>query len=210
MKDWKMIAVIASLAFLFSFISGLIGSVGFGIILIRAIFGTVIFAALGFGISLLLRRFLPELFEINAKTVLEAEVNSSQKQNESDELPDITGEVEGNSHIDISIGNEKEDFAVEMVQSETPGLEKSGESELVDEIEESETKLDVGQETNNIPSNIDVLPDMGEFSNSFNGLDNIGSSGGAGAATLDIMGEEHDPELVAKALRTMVKKDQEG
>jgi len=210
MKDWKMIAVIATLAFLFSFISGLIGAVGFGIILIRAIFGTVIFAAIGYGISILLRRFLPELFEINAETVLEADVNSSQKQDEPVPLTDIPGDVEDNSHVDISIGNEKEDFAMEMVQSETPGSEKNGKSELVDEIEESETKSDMVQEENSIPSNIDVLPDMGEFSNSFNGIDKIDSSGSAGAATLDIMGEEHDPELVAKALRTMVKKDQEG
>ena len=209
MKDWKMIAVIASLAFLFSFISGLIGSVGFGIIIIRAIIGSILFAGIGYGISILLRKFLPELFETHAETALVSDENLSQKQ----ENP-----VDGKPKIDISIGSDKEEFAVEMESVDNPDSDSDLNSEtvdevksdLVDEISESKSEVDETAGGNNIPSNIDVLPDMGVFSNSFNSAEDLDSSGSSGNITLDIMGEEQDPELVAKALRTMVKKDQEG
>ncbi len=205
MKDWKMIAVIATLAFLFSFISGLIGSVGFGIIIIRAIIGAILFAGIGYGISILLRKFLPELFETHAETDLVSDENLSQKQ----ELP-----VNGKPQIDISIGSDKEEFAVEMAPVDSPDLDSESGAEdksaLVDEITESTSEVDEAAEDNHIPSNIDVLPDMGVFSNSFNSAEDLDSSGTSGPVTLDIMGEEQDPELVAKALRTMVKKDQEG
>jgi len=201
MKDWKMITVIATLAFLFSFISGLIGAVGFGIIIIRAIIGAVLFAGIGYGISILLRKFLPELFEAQIESDLVSEENLSQKQEDS---------VEEKPQIDISIGSDKEDFAMEMEAVDNSGLETNVDSALVDEITESKSDVDEVAEDIPIPSNIDVLPDMALFSNSFNGTEDIDSSGSTGAVTLDIMGEEQDPELVAKALRTMVKKDQEG
>ncbi len=199
MKDWKIIAGIATLAFLFSFIFGLIGAVGFGIIIVRAIIGAVVFAGLGYGISILLRKFLPELFEINSESILMSEENLSQNQEDS---------VEEKPQIDISIGSDKEDFA--MAAADTSGLKTNVENELVDEITESKSDTNEAAEDDQIPSNIDVLPDMAVFSNSFNSEDNLDSSGTSGAVTLDIMGEEQDPELVAKALRTMVKKDQEG
>ncbi len=205
MKDWKMIAVIATLAFLFSLISGLIGSVGFGIIIIRAIIGAILFAGIGYGISILLRKFLPELFETYAATALVSDENLSQKQ----EQP-----VNGKPQIDISIGSDKEEFAVEMEPVDNPDLDSEtgaeAKSALVDEISESTSEEDEAAEGNHIPANIDVLPDMGVFSNSFNSAEDLDSSGTSGTVTLDIMGEEQDPELVAKALRTMVKKDQEG
>jgi len=201
MKDWKMIAVIATLAFLFSFISGLIGAVGFGIIIIRAIIGAVLFAGIGYGISILLRKFLPELFEVQIESDLVSEENLSQKQEDP---------VEEKPQIDISIGSDKEDFAMEMTAVDNSGLETNDDSALVDEIKESKSDVDEVPEDSLIPSNIDVLPDMAEFSNSFNSTEDIDGSDSTGAVTLDIMGEEQDPELVARALRTMVKKDQEG
>jgi hypothetical protein len=53
---------------------------------------------------------------------------------------------------------------------------------------------------------------MGVFSNSFENTDDAGDngSGGTGTVSVDIMGEEQSPELVARAVQTMVKKDQEG
>lgn len=63
MKDWRIIVISAALAFMLSFIFGLLGSVSIGILLIRALSGAVVFGALGFGVSLLLRRYLPELYE---------------------------------------------------------------------------------------------------------------------------------------------------
>ncbi|MEA1911506.1 MAG: hypothetical protein U9N32_07515, partial [Spirochaetota bacterium] len=66
MKDWKIIAISATLAFLFSFISGLLGLVSIGVIFLRAVLGAFIFGAFGFGISILLRKYLPEIFELKS------------------------------------------------------------------------------------------------------------------------------------------------
>lgn len=204
MKDWRIIVISAALAFMLSFIFGLLGSVSIGILLIRALSGAVVFGALGFGVSLLLRRYLPELYELQEDhsveikdDQLEAEVHHIDTE-DSDNLP-VAG-----TKIDISIDDGVEVQAVGVNTGDDTGP-KAGvekESNLVEEISEDDQ----------IPANIDTLPDMGVFSNSFEGnMDEIvDGAGKAGAVTLDIMGEEQDPELVVRAVRTMVKKDQEG
>lgn len=204
MKDWRIIVISATLAFILSLIFGLFGHVSLGILLIRALSGAVIFAAIGFGSSILLRRYLPELYELQEDHSieikdgpLEAESLHSDSGN-SDSLSAV------GAKIDISIDDEAPALAVEVKKESdddsTVKMEK--ENDLVDEISEDDK----------ISSNIDVLPDMGVFSNSFEGNvdDIVDGASKTGAVTLDIMGEEQDPELVVRAVRTMVKKDQEG
>lgn len=204
MNDWKIIAVCGTLAFLFSFIAGLLGSVSSGVIFFRAILGAVIFGALGYGISILLRKFLPELFELQPGSlgVIDEDFSAPQKFQS----------VVDNPVVDISIGDKTENPVSEESQEDNSDqvieISNSSSNELVDEIVET----DMADENDQVPGNIDALPDMGVFSNSFENAEDIDGddSSSSGAVTLDIMGEEQDPELVAKALRTMVKKDQEG
>jgi hypothetical protein len=206
LKDWKLSAIIAAFAFFFSFIAGVLGSVSFGIILFRALFGAVIFGAIGFGISFLLRRYLPEIFESDSHMESEDFVKESdlnENQSEITSSTELTGEMQG---IDISIGDEEQKVDSESALEEDMSVNQEG--ELVEEMHES-----IGSASmDSVPANIDVLPDMGAFSGSFENTEDTdgNGSGKTGAVTLDIMGEEQDPELVAKALRTMVKKDQEG
>jgi hypothetical protein len=211
MKDWKIIAFSATLAFLFSFISGLLGRVSFGILFFRALLGALLFGALGFGVSVLLRKFLPEMFELESSVdmnedISQDQVNESLKVNSKD-LPSVK------PLLDISIGEEDDESVSDMTPANNASSGKNDNmgNELVDEI--SESGIDTANADNDqLPENIDALPDMGVFSNSFENVvdsDENGSNN-PGAVTLDIMGEEQDSELVAKALRTMVKKDQEG
>ena len=208
MKDWKMIVISATLAFILSFIFGLLGSVSSGILLIRALSGAIIFGAMGFGVAILLRRYLPELYELKTDSVPEideAPIEMKSEYSISDSKP----------QIDISIDDDDDDsFAVEMKPGKSAGSVVSSEegNDLVDEISESEDTVSSFEENDKGPANIDVLPDMGVFSNSFEGeVDgDVNGTSEAGALTLDIMGEEQDPELVVRAVRTMVKKDQEG
>ncbi|MEA1911897.1 MAG: hypothetical protein U9N32_09535, partial [Spirochaetota bacterium] len=108
--------------------------------------------------------------------------------------------------IDISIDDE-----TEQAVSEESSDSNSGKNELVEEVVEM-GKTKEFDDNNHIPGNLDALPDMGVFSNSFeNSVSEDGdNSSSPGAGTLDIMGEEQNPEFVAKAVQTMVKKDQEG
>ena len=213
MKDWKIIVISAALAFLFSFISGLLGQVSLGVLLIRAFLGAFIFGILGYGISVVFRRYLPELFEIKSDATSEFIEDPSEVQNNSYTGTEVDGSLTSNPLVDISIGDETSvpvselGLDVENIQAS----DNNSENELVDEIEESKS-ADESNVNDQIPGNIDALPDMGEFSNSFDNSVNVngGNSSSSGVVTLDIMGEEQDPELVVRAVRTMVKKDQEG
>lgn len=79
---------------------------------------------------------------------------------------------------------------------------------------------------------VDSLPDLEDFADSFEGVaasqeegssggaasnSSAGSSGGlsnlgggASSSSVDVNGDQHDPATVAKAVRTLMKKDQEG
>jgi hypothetical protein len=69
--------------------------------------------------------------------------------------------------------------------------------------------------------NVDTLPDLEDFADSFEGVAasqeeggggemSSYSGGGSSSSNVDVMGDHHDSETVAKAVRTLMKKDQEG
>ena len=214
MRDWKIIAICAALAFLFSLISGLFGGVSIGVLLFRAILGSTIFGALGFGISIIFRRYLPELFESNSQSTSEIDEDLSQIQKNPDNVDESDGSPVNKPMIDISIEDEVSQPLPAAAGAKIENVLESNinsENELVDELVESKN-TEESDENSQIPGNIDALPDMGVFSNSFDNSEDIdgNDSSSSGAVTLDIMGEEQDPELVARAVQTMVKKDQEG
>ncbi len=204
MKDWRIIIISAALAFMLSLIFGLLGSVSIGILLIRALSGAVVFGALGFSVSLLLRKYLPELYEIQEDHSIEIKDDQPETGVLHIDSADSDNLSVAGTKIDISIDDGVEVPAVGVSTGNDTGSKVGVEEEnnLVDEISEDDQ----------IPANIDTLPDMGVFSNSFEGNmdDIVDGASNAGAVTLDIMGEEQDPELVVRAVRTMVKKDQEG
>lgn len=55
--------IAAGVGFILSFLSGVIGRVGFPELLFRALFFAIIFGGGAFGLGILLQRFFPELFE---------------------------------------------------------------------------------------------------------------------------------------------------
>ena len=204
MKDWRIIVISASLAFILSLIFGFLGSVSPGILLIRALSGAVVFGAIGFGVSILLCRYLPELYELQVDHSLEIKGDSPEAEGLHSDSVDSDNLFAAGAKIDISIDDEDQVPEVELKPENDAGLIGGTEEEtnLVDEISED----------NQVPASIDVLPDMGVFSNSFEGNvdDIVDEASTTGSVTLDILGEEQDPELVVRAVRTMVKKDQEG
>ncbi len=209
-KNWKMIAISAGIAFLLSFISGFFGRVSLGVLILRALLGGILFGVLAMIVSVLVSKFLPELYDLHSDSL----GDESLVQAEESSLPEIVETPDsGGSQIDISIGDIDEEPSVEIkdstvkIDSEDDSSEKPS---LVEEVEE--TASDDSSSVVQVSPGLDVLPDMGVFSNSFVGDidDSAGSTGKAGSPTLDIMGVEQDPELVVRAVRTMVKKDQEG
>lgn len=215
MKDWKIIAVSGAFAFLISFISGLIGQVSLGVLVFRAFLGAVVFGALGYGIKVLLKMYLPEIFDILSKESSEINDDLSGIKEDTGNVSEMGTSTIENSFIDISIDDETEQSSSGEApldkNSNISAEPENSDADLIDEIVETGNSEESSGE-NRVPGNLDVLPDMGAFSNSFSNNEDIDGSNfdSSGNVSLDIMGDEQDPELVVRALRTMVKKDQEG
>jgi hypothetical protein len=217
-NNWRTGVFFAGLAFCVSFVSGLIGGVGFAVIILRAFLGALVFGALGAGADILLRRVFPELFAPEGENGVDITV------------PGI------NPHED-SGGEEFADGAEDSNDLQTAsgepytGPDEAG--DLVEEIEElPHSEADTAEvsaafgahgggeaqssEAGEAPEDLDVLPDMGEFDASFAGsgeeespevLAKTGSRGNAKAAVIT---ENNNPALIAKALQTVLKRDSEG
>ncbi|MDR1315593.1 MAG: hypothetical protein LBK13_01865 [Spirochaetales bacterium] len=209
--SWKVSVFFACLAFCVSLLFGLIGGVGFGTIILRAFLGALVFGGLGFGLELLLRRILPELFVPHG---------------EPGSLVDIT-EPEINPHERSSADDFVEESGGDFREAESSA---GDEDDLVEEIEEaphSETSPPVAAAAaadspqpaqaaeGEAAGDFDVLPDVSDLDASFAAGDDSqedgvmskppGGSSKAGAIT-----EDQNPELLAKVVQTVIKRDKEG
>ena len=59
--NWKVLAIFGGFGFILSLLVGAISGVGFGTVLVRGILSGVLFAGVGFGLSILIKKFLPGL-----------------------------------------------------------------------------------------------------------------------------------------------------
>ena len=227
-------------------VAGLFGRVAFFDLILRVLIGGAAFGLFGAGMSLLLMRFVPELFE--------------QQESEEEGFAVATGESEENeapaqqgNNLNIVLDGEEYSYgetAESTVGSESES-EQFGEDEeqFVEEVSEtddqsssapqreastaSSTQGSTGsesrgeekptgasadyQEFENL-ADVDTLPDLDEFSDSFESVaaaqdaENESNGGGGYSSTdsVDIMGDEQDPATVAKAVRTIIGRDQEG
>lgn len=207
-SKWKIPAIAAGGAFLLSLLIGVAGRVVFGSAILRAFIWAIVFAALAFGVDLLLRKYLPEL---------------------------LTGESEETaSHhpsVDITLDDENPVMPGSTQESEESGYEENGVAEaertrVDDEGEfgaaDAEEAVEIDQVDepgrDSVSRTADESEDTGEaeFSDFASVETALGSSGGRGraeapqSANIDFLGIDEDPATVAKAVRTFMKKDQEG
>ncbi|WP_394706921.1 hypothetical protein [Marispirochaeta sp.] len=200
----------AGFAFIVSFLVGLISGVGFGSIILRALLSAMIFAGIGMGISLIGKTLFPEL-------VLD-ENNTTDQDTDGDGEP----EKASGGTVDITLEDDEEDN--NTVTPQSGGGLFSEDDEFVEEIQSSsstEPEAVVSGEENGESDealdsfeSVDGLPSLDAFSDSFESSWDTDSSGGSAAsgqeADIDIMGETQNPGEVAKAVKTMMKRDQEG
>ncbi len=227
--NWKVSAVFAGAAFILSILSGAIAGVGFGLLLLRAILGAVAFAVVGAGVSLVIARYLPEL-----KKLSDAEDRSDARQpggrnvdivipqeepgiysddEESSEGPE-SGELDGEESVDEFAGDSLVEEVEELASDDSilpgegsqraaggegPVTRRSAPSDVVGE-EESRELLDA--DTKN-------LPDIGGLAGSFDG-ESVGSIVEPEETREEVRGgrDDMDPETIARALRTVLKRDQ--
>ncbi len=212
--NWKVIAVFGGIGFVISLLAGVIGGVAFGTILWRGILGAAGFGALGFGISYLIDKYLPELTGAEGEPELGSE--GVDIVIEDEEMPPRT------AREDFGEGEEESEEGAGFVEEveETVGEDESTGEPSEDDFSEESSEESPEFIPTDITSDIDTLPDIGELAGSFEGGEgsdiqdyddgSTGESAGGRSgrsSTVDLLGEEKDPREIAKAVQTILKKE---
>jgi len=208
LRNSGLIIALAVFAFILSIIVGIFSGVGIWTIIFRALISGVVFGGIGILIFTLIERFVPELFD-------------SATVNNVEGAGDFVDEKEA-GNIDILLPDENP-------HSESdPGLE----SGLVEEVEEASVdfETDSGEEkTENeetpkadimeLIGNVEDLPELEDFSSTYSseapagsgvedGTEN-GSDFYSGGNSRNQPEGAEDPSIMARAVQTIMKKDQE-
>lgn len=203
--NWKLLAVAAGGAFLLSLLVGAIGGVGFGTLLLRALLWALIFGGLAAGIEYALKNFLPELLS----------AGSAENEQPSEGGVDITLADE-NPHArnespaagdDAGAADDIDDFMSETAgeddSADTGTVASESRSDGADEVEELE---EVGGPTDSGSE----LPSFDGVEATFASAEPISAGADSVPSSVDVLGSDEDPEVVARAVRTLMNKDQEG
>jgi len=229
MPDKRVVLWSAACAAVLAFISGLFGRVSFGTILLRTFIGAVVFAGLSAGIYILLKQFVPEIFETagspsdedEPSVASESSDTSSQGSNLNividEEGPSYPAEEQGEGPAHESVFSEN-DFIEEIREEGDEGAEVA-DGPMAAETSRSEKPVsnesDILEDYGDI-SNLDTLPDLEEFSDSFESVtggqedDSFSEQNHGSDNKVDMLEGQHDPATVAKAVRTIISRDQEG
>ncbi len=205
--NWKIPAVSAGGAFLLSLLVGLIGRVGFGTVIGRGLLWAVIFGALAFGLNYLLRRFLPELFANRGEG---AEENERAVDITLDEENPLAGRSAGVSESDVHDGSpdDQKDGEERIPADEDLFGEDSTEvSELEQADEREEISGASGEESGDSSGE---LPGLETVETAFVASGVEERNDRRSTVSIDALGLDEDPAIVAKALRTFMNKDREG
>jgi hypothetical protein len=199
--SWIFTAGSAGFAFLLSFLVGLVSGVGFGSLLLRALLSSLVFALLAVGTEMLFRTLFPEL--LPAANGPAPEASGEDEAQDGDESAGQTGAA-----VDITLDDEKEldesGAFVEEIHGAAPGTADLDED--VEDLEEIETVESV--------ESMDELPSLDGFSDSFES--DYGDEKGTGPSEpvhspdVDVLGSTQSADEVAKAVKTMMKRDQKG
>ena len=215
--DRKRPAIVAAGAFLVAAISAAIGRVGFGALVFRSILGAFVFGAAAVGVESIARKFLPELFTgSTAVGAGDGSVESSVDITLDEENPH-GGEhdVHGNTQDDQADVGQDGREVVNANTSIDEGVQVLAEAEEVEELEPIE--VSASESTDGV-ENESALPSFEAVESTFTTAasvieeqeDDSPTVSSRSERNIDILGEEQDPEAVARAVRTLLKRDNEG
>ncbi|GEM_PF-664971 len=185
--NWKFVAAVAIIAMAVSMLSGGLGGIPLGLLITRALIGGVVFLIFAVGLNLLLNRFFPEILDTEDKISGLTEETGKEA---------VDGIASPGSRVDIVLPAEQP----EIGESEDTPAERSDEATAVttdDDIEELED-ADQAQ-----------MDNLDRFSGSFSEFDDDIAGTGASSTRSDA-GGDHDPEELAQAIHTVIKRDEKG
>jgi hypothetical protein len=207
MVNWKVPAGVGAAGAVISLIAGIAGGNAFGTVLLRALASALLAGGLGLAVQYVLQRFLPDLTgaaseappaavdilideEVPmpaAEQVEDAEALGSRPGNRPGDAPGYAPSPEADVFSDLSGSESLQDFEAGAESLEPAEEEEAVSPEAVEE---------------------DGLPDMdavGQSSPSPRSL-----KAGELEARLDNVTQGQDPASLARAVRTFLRKDQEG
>ena len=216
MKNWKLVAGFGGAGAVLSLLLGVVAGNPFGVILLRLVVSAVVAGALGLGMSWLVGRFLPEL---------------GLPDGQAPARPGNDAAPEG-GRVDIVLPAENPHASEETVAEGAAVIEDAEELGTVEAAPAMGTgaaAVEAADDTSPVAtpdlaledSVVEELePEAGEEIGSTPATGGGASGAGAPAATARAgkgrgglegfgMGDQ-DPEQVARAVRTMLKRDQQG
>lgn len=222
MVHLRFIGITAGIAFFLALITGLFSGAGFGLVFLRSFLTGILFGGLAFVLRWIIDRYLPGLLNTETKQSEKRPGTVSEDSDEefSDEEELGIPELDGENNVDIVLEEENphisraespEEFVEEMENvSESDEEEPEDSGEIVIPAEAVSEAEDVG----------DDLPNLDQFSSSFSGVENefmesekdfiSGDGKAAKQDNVDIMGSEHSTEELAKAVKTLLVKEEKG
>ena len=204
--NWRFPAATAAAAFVIVVLTAAISGVGFGALLFRAFFGSIVFAILGAGGELFVRKFLPEL------------VVESTAVDEAGSSVDITIDEENPHERDDQPNPHEREEGERVAQSPDVMGEgdaiNDGDVEEFSTVDEPENEVSAEGGSSDGQEVADTLPSFDRVETSFEtsveSRTDQPEGSASRSATVDVMGLEEDPTVMAKAVRTLMKRDEQG
>lgn len=210
MINWKIPAGFAAFGALVSLLAGIIGGNPLGVIVLRLVLSAVVCAGLGLIVNVILKKYLPEL----SATPASVEVETGEEVDiVIDE--DIPVEVEALVQEEAGPEGERTEEEAELILD---GEGMDGESAevkvLPEEVEALEPSDEQTLDSTAVPlspvtdfEDLDTLPDIDQFNPAAEESPTTSKKSRMNAQVEKVV-KDQDPENLARAVRTFMKKDQ--
>lgn len=210
MINWKIPAGFAAFGAFVSLLAGIIGGNPLGVIVLRLVLSAVVCAGLGLIVNVILKKYLPEL----SATPASVEVETGEEVDiVIDE--DIPVEVEALVQEEAGPEGERTEEEAELILD---GEGMDGESAevkvLPEEVETLESSNEQTLDSTAVPlspvtdfEDLDTLPDIDQFNPAAEESPTTSKKSRMNAQVEKVV-KDQDPENLARAVRTFMKKDQ--
>jgi hypothetical protein len=222
-----MTIIAAAGCLVLSLLTGIIAGVGFWALILRALLMGILGGALALGLRWLLIRFLPEL--TGAAMERPAMPEGEMGQNVDIVVTDPESREADDGTAGAARREDVENFEEAGAEPETAAARgRAGESDFTEELEELKsspilTSKAEGDESSyqtvkppDVIEDVDVLPDLESFQDSFAVSAPSGEEGSESASEERSSrapsrgGGANDPDLIAQAIRTALARDNKG
>jgi hypothetical protein len=212
MRNWKIPAGFAAFGSLVSLLAGIIGGNPFGVIILRLVLSAVVCAGLGLIVNVTLKKYLPELSTSTIPTRVDAATGEAVDILIDEDIPiEVEGllqevaepegeQIEEEAELVLDeVGMDEESEQMEFLPEETGTLEPSD--------EQASDSIAVPLSPVTDFEDLDTLPDIDQLSPAAEESSTAPKESRRNAQVEEVV-KDQDPEILARAVRTFMKKDQ--